>query len=227
MTMKKLLATCAICFSALLSVAQTQDLGMWATLSVNKDIGEKFQLGFDQELRLRDNLSTLNLVYTNIGASYKVNDFFKIGLVYRFIDKHKDDFTWGQRHRLYTDFTFKLKPGKFNVSARLRLQAEWRGHGYESVFGNVPEVYVRNQYKVGYKLTDKIEPYLGTELRWQVQNPRIAYHDGFDRTRLFGGANFQLNKKNIVGVFFLYQREWNTSDPETLYIIGLEYTLNL
>ncbi len=224
---RKLFAAIAVCFFSISGYSQTEDFGSWMTFSVNKNIGEKFQVSLDQELRIRDNMSTLNLVYTNVGIGYKVNDFFKVSATYRFIDKHKDDFTWGVRHRLYTDLIFKIKPGKFTLGTRVRLQSEWRGLGYESNFGNVPEIYLRNQYKFGYKLNDKMEPYIGTELRWQVQNPRIAYHDGFDRTRFFTGMNYEINKKNTVGAYFLYQREWNTSDPETLYIIGLEYTLNL
>lgn len=225
--MKKIVFALLILASSQRVYSQTEDLCLWTTVSVNKDLGKKLQVGIDQEVRFRDNISTLNLVYTNVGVTYKVTDYFKASLVYRFIDKHKDDFTWGQRHRISGDLIFKVKPGRFICSARLRLQAEWRGNGYESNFGNVPEVYLRNQYKFGYKLTDQIEPYVGTELRWQVQNPRIAYHDGFDRTRFFAGANYEVNKKNVIGGYFMLQKEWNTSNPETLYIIGLEYTLNL
>lgn len=207
--------------------AQTEDLGMWNTFSLNKDLGDKFSVGIDQELRLRDNLSTINLVYTNFGASYKLTDYFKVGLTYRFIDKHKDDLSWGIRHRGYIDLTFKVKPAKFTISYRARFQMEWRGAGYADDYGYVPEIYLRNQVKIAYKATDKIEPYIGDEVRWQIQNPRIPYHNSIDRTRAFAGVNYEINKHNTVGAYFLYQHEFNVNDPETLYIIGLEYTLNL
>lgn len=224
--MKRFLLFATLSFSGFAS-AQTQDFGMWNTISINKDLGDKFVLGVDQEIRLRDNLTTLNLVYTNVGISYKATDFFKIGLVYRFIDKHKDDFSWGVRHRLYLDLVFKVKPGKFNIGYRARLQSEWRGSGYDDRYGSVPEIYLRNQIKISYKLTDNIEPYVGDEVRWQIQNPRIPYHNTIDRTRVFGGVNYEINKQHTIGTYFLYQKEFNVNDPETLYIWGLEYTLNL
>lgn len=224
--MKRIVLAFSVLFTLGLR-AQTEDLGMWTTLSLNKDLGEKFAVGIDQELRLRDNLTTLNLIYTNVGASYKVADFFKVALTYRFIDKHKDDLSWGIRHRGYIDLTFKVRPAKFSIGYRARLQAEWRGAGYDDRYGTVPEVFLRNQLKIGYIATDKIEPYVGTELRWQIQNPRIPYHNTIDRIRLFGGSNYEINKHNTVGAYFLYQHEFNVIDPETLYIIGLEYTLNL
>jgi hypothetical protein len=207
--------------------SQTQDFGMWNTISVNKEITNKLTLGLDQEIRFRDNLSTLNLVYTNIGLTYKLNDYLKFSAVYRFIDKHKDDFTWGVRHRIYFDAAVKIKPGKFNLSYRARYQVEWRGAGYEQIHGNVPEIYLRNLFKIGYKLNDSWEPYVGSEIRFQIQNPRIPYHDGFDRTRFMGGLNYEVNKLHVFGLYFLIQKEWNVINPETLNILGIEYTFNI
>lgn len=206
--------------------AQNSDFGMWNTFSINQDLTKKITVSFDQELRFRDNLSTVNLLYTNIGASYKVTDFFKVSLVYRFIDKHKEDLTWGLRHRIYTDFTFKVKPGDFSIAYRARFQAEWRGYGYAPEYGRVPEVFWRNQVKAGYQAGD-FEPYTGIEVRWQMNNPRIPYHENIDRARFFAGVNYEINKHNVVGTYFLMQKEVNVIDRQSLFIWGLEYTINL
>jgi len=223
---KRLLCIFAVVVGASAS-AQTTDFGMWNTLSLNKEFGKKFSVGIDQEVRLRDNLSTLNLIYTNVGATYKITDYFKVSLVYRFIDKHKDDLSWGIRHRAYIDLTFKAKPADFSISYRARFQSEWRGTGYDAEFGNVPEVFLRNSIKVGYQASDKIEPYVGAEVRWQIQNPRIPYHEAVDRYRLFGGLNYEINDHNTIGTYYLRQQEVNVIDRQTLNIWGLEYTINL
>lgn len=224
--MKRFLAIIAV-VTGVSASAQTTDFGMWNTLSINKEFSDKFSVGIDQELRLRDNLSTLNLIYTNVGASYKVTDYFKVSLVYRFVDKHKDDLTWGIRHRGYIDLMFKVKPAKFSIAYRARLQSEWRGTGYDAAFGNIPEVFLRNSLKIGFKATDNIEPYVGTEVRWQIQNPRIPYHETIDRGRFFVGLNYEINKHNTIGTYYLLQKEVNVIDRETLNIWGLEYTINL
>jgi hypothetical protein len=214
-------------FLARLAAAQTEDLGSWLTFSVNKKLTDKIEFNLDQELRLRHNFTDINLLYTNIGFSFKPAKWLKISPTYRFIDKHKDDGTWGIRHRAFIDFAFKVKPGKFTLGYRARFQSEWRGSGYDHEYGNVPEIYVRNLFKIGYKATEKISPYIGTELRFQVQNPRIPYHNGFDRARFFAGADYEVNSNNSFGLYFLVQKEYNVIDPETLYIIGIEYALNL
>ncbi|HTF02583.1 MAG TPA: DUF2490 domain-containing protein [Bacteroidia bacterium] len=207
--------------------AQNSDFGMWNTLSINKKINDKFSLGIDQEFRLRDNLSTVNLLYTNFGVSYKPTDFLKISLVYRFIDKHKEDLSWGIRHRVFADFVFKVKPGDFTLSYRARFQAEWRGAGYDATYGNVPEIFMRNMIKAAYKEAGDFEPYAGVEVRWQIQNPRIPYHHTIDRGRFFAGVNYEINKRNVIGTYFLVQKEVNVNDRQSLYIWGLEYTINL
>ncbi|GAB4132566.1 MAG: hypothetical protein Fur0041_03990 [Bacteroidia bacterium] len=219
--------TLLLCGASFSLLAQTSDLGMWNTFSFNKDLAKKFTFNFDQELRLRNNLSTLNLIYTNIGLTWKVNKTLRIAGVYRFIDKYKDDETWGVRHRIYTDFIFRFKPDNFTINYRARFQSEWRSWGYAAEFGNIPEMYLRNLLKVSYKINDHISPYVGMEARWQIENPRIVYHDGFDRIRFFAGVDYNINNSNTVGLYFLNQIEWNIVDPETLYIIGIEYSISL
>ncbi|HET6991244.1 MAG TPA: DUF2490 domain-containing protein [Bacteroidia bacterium] len=216
-------------FSLFLTPAfsQTKDLGSWMTFSLDKGITNKFSFNFDQELRLKDNISNINLLYTNLGLSYKATKFLKVSVVYRFIDKHKGDDTYGVRSRLYTDFAFKVKPGKWSLGYRARFQEEWRQAGYHSDLGNMPEIYLRNLFKFSYKLTDHFSPYVGAELRWQLQNPRLPYANGFDRCRLFAGTDYKINDKFTAGTYFLFQKEFNVADPQTLYIIGLEFGISL
>lgn len=216
------------CFITVLNLnAQHSDLGNWNTFSFNKDLNKKITLNFDQELRFRNNLTRLNLLYTNIGATYKINKYVRIAGVYRFIAKYKDDNLWGYRHRLYADLILKLRPGRFSFVYRSRVQWEWRGAGYSSEYGRVPEIYWRNLFKASYKVNDLVSPYFGTELRVQVQNPRIPYHNGFDRSRFMAGVDLNLNKSNTLGFYYLLQKEWNVIDPETLNIIGIEYSISI
>lgn len=207
--------------------SQTDNFGSWMTFSFNKGITNRLTFNFDQELRLKDNLTRLNLIYTNLGFTVKVTDFFKISTTYRFIDKVKDDGYFGIRNRLYTDFIFKVKPGKWSLGYRARLQGEWRSIGYGDEYGKVPEVYLRNLFKFGYKLNDQLTPYVGMEMRWQLQNPRLPWGNGFDRTRFFAGTDYQINDKMTAGTYFLYQIEWNREDPQSLYIIGLEFGISI
>jgi hypothetical protein len=225
--MKKFLVVILVSFCTLPVFSQTEDLGSWMTFSFDKGLGNKFGFSFDQELRLKDNISDLNLIYSNFGFNYKVAKFLKISVVYRFIDKHKEDGSYGIRSRFYTDLAFKVKPGKWSLGYRARLQAEYRQAGYASDYGNMPEVFLRNLFKVGYKAGDHFAPYLATELRWQLQNPRLPWGNGFDRQRIIAGTDYKINDKNTAGAYFLLQNEYHVNDPQRLYIIGLEYSISI
>ncbi|MCA6363180.1 MAG: DUF2490 domain-containing protein [Bacteroidetes bacterium] len=218
----------AICGLAVIpAVAQHNDLRSWNTFSINYDLTKKLTLNFDQELRLQDNLTRINQLYTNIGATYKLNKYVRVAGVYRFIARYKEDNTFGLRNRFYGDLIVKLRPGRFTYVYRARLQYEWRGAGYGKEYGRVPEIYWRNLFKASYKVNDIVSPYLATEIRFQLQNPRIPYHNGFDRSRFTGGVDLQVTKNSTFGVYYLLQKEWNVIDPETLHVIGLEYSISL
>ncbi|HLG03256.1 MAG TPA: DUF2490 domain-containing protein [Bacteroidia bacterium] len=225
--MRRLLLFLPLFFLAPAAVSQTDDFGAWMTFSINKGIAGKLDLNFDQEFRLRYNLTDVNLFYTNVGLAYRFTKWFKISGTYRFIYKHKDDNTWGVRHRGYVDLAFRTKPGRYVLSYRARLQSEIRTAGYSNEYGKVPEIYFRNLFKAGYKVNDVVTPYLATEIRFQIQNPRIPYHNGIDRSRFIGGLDYAINQNNTFGAYFLFQKEWNVKNPETLYIIGLEYVLSI
>ncbi len=225
--MKRLLLSIFIFSISIPAFSQRDDFGAWMTFGLNKQLTKKVGLSFDQEFRLKDNLTSINLFYTNIGINYKVTKFLKFALVYRNIQKRKDDGSYGFRSRIYTDLTFKFKPAKWTLSYRARLQAEWRQAGYNKENGNLPEVFLRNLFKVGYEVGPHLTPYVATELRWQLQNPRMPWANGFDRQRLIAGADYKLNDMHSFGAFFLYQKEYNVNDRQTLYIIGLEYTISL
>lgn len=207
--------------------AQHSDLRSWNTFSFNYGLNKKLTFNFDQELRLQDNLTRINQLYTNIGATYKINKYVRIAGVYRFIARYKEDNSWGIRNRFYGDVIVKLRPGRFSYVYRARLQYEWRGAGYGKEYGRVPEIYWRNLFKASYKVNDIVSPYLATEIRFQLQNPRIPYHNGFDRSRFTGGLDLQVSKSSTFGVYYLLQKEWNIIDPETLNVIGLEYTISI
>jgi hypothetical protein len=228
MSLRRILLVLPLFLLVRTASAQTEDIGAWMTFSVNKGIVGKLDFNFDQELRFRNNLTDVNLLYTNLGLSYKFTKWFRFAAVYRFINKHKDDGSWGLRNRYYADFIFKFKPGKFTLGYRARFQEEIRGAGYTQENGKIPEIYMRNLFKFGYKVNDHFSPYVGTEMRWQIRNPRIPYNDGFtfDRTRFMAGVDYNINKIQTAGLYFLFQKEWNVNDPQTLYIIGLEYSLS-
>lgn len=208
---------------------QSNDAGMWATLSIQHPLTKKINFVVDQELRLKENYQRINLFYTNIGIDYKYNKNVKISPTYRAIQKKRLDGTYSYRHRLMLDVTIKKKLNKFTLSERVRYQAEVQDL-YTSKKGKLVEQFLRFKTDVKYSMNNKITPYLSCELRYQIRAPRgdgPLYDKGFHRVRNVLGVEYEINKKNSVNLYYLIQSEFNISTPESIYILGVAYTLTI
>lgn len=218
-----------ILFCYTIKAQQSNDAGMWNTITIQHSLTKKINLVVDQEFRLRENYQRINLFYTNIGIDYKYNKFLKITPTYRTIQKKRLDGTYSFRNRLMFDLTFKKKLKKITLSERIRYQAEVQDF-YTSKKGKLVEQFLRFKTDLKFAATDKITPYISCELRYQIHAPRgdgPIYDKGFHRIRNVLGVEYEINKKNAVNLYYLYQTEFNISTPETIYILGVGYTLTI
>jgi hypothetical protein len=203
------------------------DAGLWNTFSIQYPIKKNYSINFDQELRLKENYSRLNLLYTNIGVSYKRKGL-KIEPSYRFIQRINLDGNFSFRHRLSLDVNYKKKFGKFAISERARYQAEVK-NVYSSTRAFLPEQYFRLRTMLDYNINDNYSIYYSCELRYQIDVPNsdVVFNGTWHRIRNVIGVDYKINSKNIIGVYYLVQNEFNISPPENIYITGLQYSLGL
>lgn len=206
-----------------------KDAGLWGTLSFQKKVTKRIQLTLDQEFRLRENFQRINLFYTNIGVDYKFSNYFKLSPSYRAIQKMKLNNTLSHRHRLSLDATLKKKFSKITLAERIRYQIEVQDV-LTSAKGKLPEQFLRFKTDVKYALTRKLTPFVSCELRYQIRSWRgndMLYNNGFHRIRNIVGADYELNNKHSVTIYYLIQNEFDISNLENIYIVGLAYTFNL
>lgn len=206
-----------------------QDAGMWTTLSIQHALNKKINLVIDEEFRLRENYQRINLFYTNVGIDFKVNKFLKISPTYRFIQKKGLEGNYSFRHRLMLDVIIKKKIDRITLSERVRYQIEVQDL-YTSKKGKLPEQYLRLKTDVKYDIGNNITPFYSIEFRYQIKDPRgdgPIYDNGFHRVRNMLGAEYEINKKNSVNLYYLFQTEFNISTPESIYILGIGYSLTI
>jgi hypothetical protein len=202
------------------------DMGMWNTFSMEKAITKNYSISIDEEVRLRDNITRLNLLYTNVCFNYKPAKGLKIGLAYRSIQKHIEGLDFSFRHRIMLDISYKYKINDIVLAYRSRFQSEVKNY-YSSEMGQIPEWFWRNKFDVKYNFK-KLDPYIGTELRYQFTDSRNPYLNyGWHRYRTYIGVDYNINDKNSIGIYYLIQREFNVSNPEYIYILGLQYSVVL
>jgi len=207
---------------------ESNDAGLWTTLNIEKQFKKNTSIFLTEEFRLRENFTQLNLFYTDIGFAIKPAKFLKISFSYRNIQKYiYEDQTFSYRHRLSLDISLRKKWEPFTFAYRNRLQSEVR-NVYISEDGYIPEWYSRHKFDIKYDLNKIFRPYISFELRYQIHNPRLVEGDKiWSRNRYAIGLDYKRNDRDTFGIYYLIQREFNLSEPQHLYIIGLEYSITL
>lgn len=225
--MRKLLVILIVCFTAPVLAQKNQDFWQWTTISLEKSLGQKFTLKLDEEIRLYDNASRLNLTYTNLGLAYKIAGPFRTAFTYRFIQKKEDDGSFSLRHRLMLDLIFKYKIKPVGFTYRSRIQGQVRDVN-SSPDGGVPEKYWRNKFDFKFDFDKPYGPYVSAEFRYQFRNNRlIESNNNWGRARYYIGCDYKINDGNELGVYYMIQKNFNVIDPETDYTLGISYTLDL
>jgi hypothetical protein len=200
------------------------DAGLWTTTNLEWGINSRYTFILTEEIRLKENFTQLNLLYTNVGIEYKIFKFLKTSISYRSIQKAMLDQTFSYRHRIQWDINAKKKLGSFELSYRHRLQSEVRDLN-SSDDGYLPEWYSRSKFQLKYNVSKVFGPYFAIELRYQIKDPRKPESDNlWHRVRYQSGVDYKVNSHNYVGLYYLIQKEFNIKEPQDLYIVGLEYT---
>jgi hypothetical protein len=202
--------------------AYSEDFGIWGTVSLEKKLSEKLYVKLEEELRTFDNASRIDQFFTNVGVQYRLNKNIRFALVYRFINKSRDDMSYSKRHRLYVDASYRRKVYNFTFIYRLRTQSQVQDY-LSSDDGKYPETFMRHKIDVKYQVK-KFIPYVAAEFFLQLNDPRFHEADNqWTRERFYFGLEYELNKRETLGSFFMIQRDMNVNNLQREYVLGFEY----
>ena len=184
----------------------------WTSIGFETKLPYSLKLEFEQELRLKDQLSTFNQTFSEVSLSYKVFDGLKIDIPYRyaiFEDKIK------QRLSFSGSYKYSFKP----ISLKYRTKFQ---RTYEKE--KTPEDLIRNKFTFEYKLSKKIEPYVSGEL-FHLFN---TDNDQLDEYRVSFGVTVDLPRKKSIKIFYTYKKEDITkSSPDEINVFGLAYSFKI
>ena len=188
------------------------DTHTWTSIGFEKNLPHSFSLEFEQELRIKDRLSTFSQTISEVSLSYKVIDGLNISIPYRyavFDDKIK------QRLSLGASYKYKFNP--ISLKCRTKLQ---RSFGKEKTHGYL----IRNKLIIVYKLRKKIEPYCSGELFHKFNKS----NNELDEYRVSFGLAVDLPRKSSIKIFYIFKNEDLTkTNPDKINVFGLSYTFKL
>ncbi|MFM7078898.1 MAG: DUF2490 domain-containing protein [Bacteroidota bacterium] len=203
--------------------AQVNDAGLWTSLSVQKKIADKLYLDADAELRLNENFSELGTAYTEALISYRISKAFEASAGYRFIAKRLVDDSYGIRHRYLINLAYKTKISKVMSTIRVRYQSQYSDVNRSDDW-QVPEDYLRTKWTIKYDTDKDWRPFVSAETFFLLDKM-----DGmlFKEYRIAAGFDYKLNKKTDLTLGYLIDREVQTSNPWTNYVVTVGLSLKL
>lgn len=238
----KYLLTALIGLVPLASAAAENEVGLLLNAGVEHKINKKWNIGFDAEMRTRNDFRTMDRVSVGLDASYKICSFLKADAAYTLlIDNNIEKISyeadgelskwrpsyWGTRQRFSVSLTGSLNLGRFTFSLRERWQYTYRperdidrydfidGRWETNTLATTHKHVLRSRLKVDFDIPRcKIGPYASVEIfnGWELKE-----------TRVMVGAAWKLNKKNSVGLCYRLELPNGSSDPNR-HFVGANYS---
>jgi len=213
----KLFLTVAF-FVPVMALGQFTDGGVWAGVSLKKDLPNGFDLGVDIQGRTEIMASHLATVFTDVEGSYKVNKWLKTSVTYRFGLLNSLEGYQATRHRFALDVKVDRDFGKPKFDFRVRYQAGQRSTSEEGI--SDLRDGIRYRLKGQIKLIKKTELASSFECFQSLDLTRHSLTDW--RWKL--EVERKVKKRQYVSVGYLLQREMNTNDPLTEHVVTVGYT---
>jgi len=191
----------------------------WTKITFEKKMPYSFKLEFSQGLRLKEELSVINLAFFEGAISYKTSKGFKIDVPYRytiFEDKIK--------HRLSIGASYQHTFKPITLKCRIKYYRLYEDGESISEDGSAFGDLVRNKFTIRYKMNKKITPYISGELFYLYNTDS----NPFDEYRTSFGVELDLPGKNSINFFYTLKKEGvSLSNPSEINILGFSYNSKL
>lgn len=210
----------------------SDDFGARVSAEVDYRIINGLHVYASEELRFLGGNEFFDRSYSQVGISYKIFDFLKVGVSYTAISVEKtkteiintEEITreWTEwRHRFSGDLTASFKVGQWKFSLRERIQGTHKTHELNNYQQPQTAWDLRSRLKVAYKFRSvPLEPYVYFEpklalngAKWSKESTGENFAEAkflghndvyFDRYRGAVGLEWTLNTRNSLDFYVLY-----------------------
>jgi hypothetical protein len=198
-----------------------RDFETWSSINLRYKPTDNLKLSLSQQLRLKDNSSTMDVYFTQLGLDYKLANFLNIGFASRLITENDDrgKIQGNESHlRWQVDLEFNHSVSRFAMKYRIRYQNK------DELQKTTDEIKKTIRLKVAstYNIKNwKLDPTLSAELFNGITN-----NDGIYKARYTLSSNYKL-KKGSVGAFLRTEKELFGNYPKRTNILGIKYNFTI
>ena len=169
------------------------------SFALTKQLGQQHSITLDEELRLKDNWSQLDRIYTTLSYAYDVRPWFKAAAFYALIANDRGaDRSMEMRHRFYLELTASYKTGAWNFSLRERPQATLHTAYVDPAVAAKTAWVLRHRLMAEYAVAGTgLKPYVFVELTQTLNAPETV-GNYLEKVRSSLGAKYAFNKSHAA-----------------------------
>ncbi len=184
-------------------------------LEITTELMDKLEVELFGGQRWNHNLNTSDKTILQPSLTYEVFDFLSVGAGYRMAWAFDYDKTTRFHQRFHTNVALKHKIDRFKLRYRSRVQYGFYDYNASDNFSSNALVH-RAKFEVSYTpFGTRISPYAASEFFNQLND-----ENSYIKTRYLFGAAYSFTRLSL-DVFYQIDKELNTANPMTEFIIGL------
>ena len=193
------------------------DFESWSSAGFTYKPIKKLTLSIEQNIRLKENSSSIEKYFTQLSADHKLFKSFEIGIGYRFVrtqdDKSLPESNYEHSDRLNLDVSYKNDIKRFSYGVRSRYQIKKDDNSSNET--------LRFKTEIGYNFKKwKLDPEFSSEIFYRK-------NESFNNYRLTLSTNIDIDKDSSIKLFVLYENELNEQYPKSTYVAGFSFTHRL
>lgn len=189
-------------------------------MGVKKGVVKKLDAEVELSLRLDQDMTSLESLFTDWGLRYKISDLIRFGATYRIGAKYDPVGLASANQRFAYDLIFKTKWKKLSVAYRTRYQMRTSG-SLASEQGIEFRNAWRNKISLSRKIIKRTELNMSGEL-FVGNNKR--YGNEISDYRVKVGLERRIKKRQYLSVGLLHQREVHQNNPLSEWVLFWGYS---
>lgn len=236
--MRKLLFIATFIVSSSSVLLAQNDFGLWSSVDLKVPVTKKLDVGFGINARFKSNVTEVQKTFVSPSVSYRVMDFLKLGVDYRFANHPEMGFFGNYNtHRITLDadidfFQYKNKSSDSMSSSKLQLSGRIR-YTYENEIGDLDDENLRGQLKlefdfpkdIGLKASLSSEVFFHFKDQIRYTSKSVTTYNRFSKMRMRVGCEYAINKRSTIEAFYMVEPEFD--GPKTDFVLGLGYKYEL
>lgn len=203
-----------VLFFISISVFSQIDNEIWTGINFEKKLSKKIRIGLNNQFRLNENFSQPKKMFSELGLSYKFNQYVSSSFRYRFTSRFqkKDRARWTAILKM----KYKIKPLDLTPSYRFRYQNE-------DQFNSNKEINVmRHKFALGYNMTKLVAPFVSYETFY-----RFNQINEFSNYRATIGLKWNLPNKWSISTYYRIDKDLNVFPESGSKIVAILFDKRL